>query len=574
MKSNQPVFTREAACQDCYRCLRECPIKAITVHDGMAAVDPNRCIFCGTCLGVCPVKAKTVRDDIPLAKLLLKKKQKVVVSLAPSHAVAFPQGVGHLAAGLRHIGFFAVEETAIGAYMISRELADFFAQKQATGGIPKLIISTACPAIVTLVQKHYPHLVPFLAPVCSPVAAHSKLIKSKYGPDTGIVFFGPCPAKKTEVGAEGCELDAVLSFNDLSLWFEHEQIDLSAQDPDGGDSVEPIPAAHGTLYPMEGGMVESIRSFGPHPSVEMQAYSGLESVIAVLDDLEPQSLTSPVFLDLLSCKGGCINGACMPETGRLLAKRAEVRKYADTINRLGAAPERLNVSMSFGVTPFEDQSFSSDQMRVALERIGKLTADDELNCSGCGYSSCRNFVRAMLQHRAEPDMCVSYMRSLALKKANALMLSMPAGAVIVNRELQLVECNSRFVQIVVPELVPHFAETGSLNKLSVATIPPLDKFFSAVLINNQSIPEKQIHLNNRIVSLSVFPIEPGRLAGGIVQDITQPTVHKEQIISKAREVSRRHLTMVQQIASLLGENAADSETLLNEIIACFTVEKE
>ncbi len=570
MESNQPVFTKEAVCQDCYRCLRECPVKAITVRNGMAAVELDRCIFCGTCIGVCPAQAKTVRDDLGIVKVLLAKKKQVVASIAPSHAVAFPYGKNVVSAAIRRLGFSAVSETALGAHIVSENIAHWLRSSYKNKTLPNLVISTACTAIVMLIRKHYPHLVPYLSQICSPVAAHSRYIKQKYGSDTGIVFFGPCPAKKAEIGEVGCELDAVLSFADLDKWLIDQSIDIGELRPAKNEAAEKLPGFGGALYPIEGGMIESIRSIDPLEPIEMLTVSGIDSVNALLTDLDPKNLAKPVFLELLSCKSGCINGICMPQAGQLLSKRTKIQVYAESLNDFSAASVSPDVFAKFTPLPFDDKEFGAEQLRFALERIGKHNHQDELNCGGCGYVSCRQFAQAMLQHRAEPAMCVSYMRSLALKKANALMQSMPAGVVLVDRELRIIECNLRFVQIAIPELVEHFKESQTLSDMNLSKLAPFCKYFSAVLATGQSIPEKQIKTRDRIISLSVFPIEPARLAGGIIQDITQPAVRKERIINQAREVSRRQLTMVQQIASLLGENAADSETLLSEIIASFS----
>lgn len=566
MKSNQPVFTREAACQDCYRCLRECPVKAIVVRNGMAAVDPDRCIYCGTCIGVCPAEAKTMRDDIPFVKMLLATKPRIMVSLAPSHTAAFPSGIGKLAAGLRLLGFSGVSETAVGAHLISKQLAEWIDAGHREGTLPKVILSTACTAVVTLIRKHHPHLVSALSPFCSPAAAHSRLIRQE-NPGTAVVFIGPCPAKKTEVGEAGCGIDAVISFNDLAQWFAAEHIDLDRLTP---EETGPVPGSHGALYPIEGGMIESIRAFASLPYMEMMTVSGLDSISAVLCDLNPSTLETPVFIELLACRSGCINGACMPDKGELLIKRHAVRSYADNLAKFAPTPAALNVESGFAPLTIPAKEYAPEKLHAALERVGKQTPDDELNCGGCGYPSCRNFARALLEDRAEPAMCVSYMRSLAMKKANAMIQLMPAGAVIVDQDLHIIECNLRFVQIASPDLAQHFQETKTIAGVGIPA--PFDKYFSAVLTTGESIPEKQVRLGDRIVSLSVFAIEAGRIAGGIVQDITEPAVHKEQIISRAREVSKRQLTMVQQIASLLGENAADSETLLSEIIGSFVSE--
>lgn len=84
MDSSSPVYTLENECHDCYKCVRQCSVKAIRVKNGHASVIPNKCIACGHCVEICPSRAKRVRDDVNKARSLLASGRDVYVSLAPS----------------------------------------------------------------------------------------------------------------------------------------------------------------------------------------------------------------------------------------------------------------------------------------------------------------------------------------------------------------------------------------------------------------------------------------------------------------------------------------------------------
>ncbi|MDY0152687.1 MAG: 4Fe-4S binding protein, partial [Candidatus Cloacimonas sp.] len=120
MNKLQPIYTEKTECQDCYKCVRECPVKAIKVVNGSAAVMAEACILCGRCTQVCPVGAKKIRDDLNEAKLLLASGKAVYVSLAPSFRTEFSGlATGKLINAMLSLGFAGVSETALGAQAVS-----------------------------------------------------------------------------------------------------------------------------------------------------------------------------------------------------------------------------------------------------------------------------------------------------------------------------------------------------------------------------------------------------------------------------------------------------------------------
>ena len=141
MNHSYPVYTIEAECQDCYKCVRHCPVKAIRVRDGHATVMPELCVACGKCVEVCPVKAKQVRNDTGRLRLLLAESAPVYASLAPSWVSEFTDITpGQLIRALKLLGFTGVSETALGAQLVSARVA-----KELDTGKPGLLRSSACP---------------------------------------------------------------------------------------------------------------------------------------------------------------------------------------------------------------------------------------------------------------------------------------------------------------------------------------------------------------------------------------------------------------------------------------------
>ncbi len=244
MNSQMPIYTERTRCQDCYKCVRQCPVKAIRVQNESAAVLPERCIYCGTCVNVCPVGAKKVRDDLFRAQLLVKRRARVVASLAPSFVAEFPDAApGAMVRALRALGFWGVSETALGAQQVSGACAEALARDPAG-----LAISSACPTVVELVRKYHPERLASVTRFLSPLLAHCRLLRQAYGEDLGIVFIGPCISKKLEADRNPRLLEAALTFADLRRWFAQQGIDPSLP-PGPEDVFIPEPARRGRSTP-------------------------------------------------------------------------------------------------------------------------------------------------------------------------------------------------------------------------------------------------------------------------------------------------------------------------------------
>ncbi len=586
-----PIYTELTECRDCYKCVRSCPVKAIQVRDGSAVVVKDRCIYCGACVDTCPSNAKKIRNDLGRVKQFLKSGRKVFCSLAPSVSSEFPNSVDSIVVALKRLGFFATSETAIGAALVSASIEAYADEHDGRCDW----ISTACPTVVQIVKKYYPSLVPSLSKVPSPLQCHSAYLRKLYGQDIGIVFIGPCIAKKIEADETPGFPDLALTFGELRTWLEEEHIDLDtiANELVGGKETVPpfLPSAAGksTLYPVEGGMIASL-TWGNDPfQTHAVAISGSEQVVSTLQGMVDDNQNSD-FLELLFCEGGCINGPGSA-TGRSSAsKKGLASRY--TRSRITVPQKTFSGDPSFVSellksgysliekagngnssvsSPLFGVSHSEQEIEHALHLLGKADKREELNCGGCGYNSCREMAIAYLDGMAEPEMCVTKMRKEAQSKMDVLLRTIPIGVVIVDYLLKIVDCNSGFLRLFSEVDFP--LEETALNMVAGL---PLERFVPfhekfREQFTYAKAEQYRLHYQDKFLRVTFFSVEKQRLVGALFEDITTPTVRRETVIKKAEDVIQKSLGTVQQIASLLGENAADTEIMLNSLIDAFKI---
>jgi len=566
MEQSSFIKTRKRECQDCNKCIRECPVKAIRVQDTCAQVVPELCILCGNCVLACPSNAKQVCDDLPSVKTLLKCKRAVIASLAPSFVAQFP-GVrpGQLIHALKKLGFFAVSETALGVQQVSAGVLSLMRSEP-----NRLWISSACPTVVDFICKYHPECVPLLCGVLPPLLAHCKMLRAYYGNDIAIVSIGPCVAEKREAEKHPGLLDVALTFEDLSYWLTEEKIDLASTPDMLEDHFEPEEAQEGTLFPIEGGMASGIAGSGEAGDLQFMAISGMSNVeqALTLKDISNWKSGQRVFFEMSACAGSCVNGPKAARDTSLARRRYGVIQYARPAGELPRQVS-LDIAHHYEAAPVIRNEYTELQLQEALRTVGKYSAEDELNCAGCGYDSCRDFARALIAGNAGRMMCASYTRKLAQKKAIALLQNMPSAVVIVDEDLKIIECNLNFVHLFAADA----EQSKDLEGSAIDAVIPFSSLFRRVLESGEDIVGHDIRYQRSILNTTVFTIEPHSVLCGIFQDITKPIFQKEQIIGRARDVIQKNLKTVQQIAYLLGENAADSEIILNSIVRSFSPEE-
>ncbi len=603
-----PIYTEKRECRDCYKCVRACPVKAIRVKDGSAVVCHELCIFCGKCVGVCPAHAKKIRDDVPQAKTLIRAKKRTYASLAPSFSAEFPGQEQEILEAIMNLGFSGISETALGAEAVSHAVDELLDDEKAH--FP--LISTACPTVVEAIQKYYPTLIPSLTPLHSPLGAHSQQLRNTYGDDIGIVFIGPCIAKKLEADKNEGLPDVAITFGELKKWFKTEGIDTTTfkkkttfefdlyggqmDPPFIGESTEmkpvafiPREATQTVGYAVESGMLATLAR---HPSLiqEGASVSGTQEVLAALDTLvdqiaipkdHVQTVSIPPFFEFLSCTGGCINGPGCAKEATSLLRRISSNHYTKNRIKTISADKKTNI---LAITTNEIRcNFNVDVEKTkkekivpkfaieqALTKLGKGKESERLNCGGCGYSNCEDFAVAFINGMAEAEMCVTNMRKQAQSKVDVLLRTLPMGVVIVDTKMNIIDCNSQFLKMF--SSVSYNAGEYELQKVSglrVDSFIDANRYFSRQFYQTADSEHITLNLPNFVVKATFFTIEPKRLVGALFQDVTKVVHRRDAVMRRAEEVIQKNLQSVQQIASLLGENAADTEIMLSSMIDLF-----
>lgn len=568
MDMMQPVYTEINNCQDCYKCIRECPVKAIKIESDRASIIKELCIYCGKCTLICPSGAKKVRDDVSRVKRMLRRNRPVYISLAPSFASEFSDyTTASLTAALKKLGFSGVSETALGAEVVTASTVAILRDSS-----PGVYISTACPSSVDYIRKYKPELTKSLVRLQSPLMAHAAMLRNWYGNEIRVVFIGPCVAKKTESDDFSTLIDAALTFNDLRHWLEEEGIFSELQTPEKSDVFIPVRAIDGTLYPLAGGMVGAIKSALGSAGVNYMQISGMSNIKGALAGLEAANADSKLFIELLVCEGGCINGPGASSKMGTILKNLKIENYRNTIckaeHSLDTTSTLPDIKTNYCIIQqaLPTKQWAEDDILEALKTAGKTSKDDELNCGGCGYNSCRDFAIAMLNDMAERQMCVSYMRKVATDKASVLLQRMPYGVVLVDDHLHIIESNRIFADLIGNDAAMLWEVKPGLQGADIRKMIGFHKVFSNVLSSGNDLIDRNIEDNARLFNLSVFTIQRHRIICGIIQDMHHPGLMQEDTLRKIKQVVQENMSTVQKVAYLLGENAARTEAMLTAVV--------
>lgn len=584
MNKLSAIYTEKNNCQDCYKCVKNCPVKAIKLEDNSASVIPELCIYCGKCTQVCPANAKKVRDDLPVVRQALKK-EKIIVSLAPSYLSEYENvETNKVIAAFKEAGFYGVSETALGAEKVALETKNWI-DKQENG----VYISSCCPSAVLLINKYYSEHSSAVAPILSPMVAHAKFLKEIY-PEAKVLFVGPCIAKKEEVTQYAEYIDYVLSFKDIKAFFEDIGIFFEFMKPTEDDVFIPIRANKGNLYPIDGGMltcmIDSINSdvdrinhnSNKKESIRYMTFSGVKNLKEIMRDFDSMKTNGKTFIEVMTCDGGCIKG---PET---ISKKSSASKRLNVLDKVSVEPRNeemlsklyeLDISTKYDfIKKIEKEEYSLNQIYEALKMVNKKSEADELNCGGCGYDNCREFAKALIAGKAENDMCISYMRKIAQDKTNILLKKMPSGIVIVNDKLKVVDANKNFADILGDEVKMIFEANPGLYGADITKLIPYHNLFSQVLETGVDIIEQDIRDGERYYTLSVFSVQNHSLVCGIIKNLHAPEVRKDLVLNRTKEVIMENMKVVQQIAFLLGENASYTESMLNSILESHSNDKD
>lgn len=553
----------KANCKNCYKCLRTCQVKAVKIKNDQAGIVEERCIGCGQCLVVCPQEARNIKSDLDDVKTAINQNRKVIASVAPSFVGAFNlQTAGNFVAALEHLGFNVIEETAVGA-----EIVAILYDKAIKENKQKNLITTCCPSANYLVDRYFPSLTKYLIPVVSPMLAHGKMLKQKYGYDSYVVFIGPCTAKKIEAVSfqHKGTIDAVLTFEELSKWIEEEQIDINSMQP---QDFKTAAGFEGQAFPLIGGVLDS---FSNSQKYEKLRVDGIAECMEVLKSIEDGNIEG-VCVEINVCSGGCLNGPGMPKHEKdFYLRQRRVKEYiskssAINIAKLKAVPKELDFKKIFIARPISKNSAPEAELKEILESMGKYESSDELNCGGCGYNTCREKAQAVYEGMAEMNMCMPYMRGKAESVTNVIFENTPNAIVFIDEKLNVKEINPTAQKI--------FAVSESFIKERPISIIMDEEPFKQVRDSKKSLLAQRVTYTNYGVVLlqNIMYLEKQNVILAIMSNITKEEKQrdelkrvKENAIDAAQRVIEKQMRVAQEIASLLGETTAETKVTLTKL---------
>jgi len=565
----QIIFTNKARCRDCYRCLRNCPVNAIRLKDGQAAVEPERCILCGLCLKECPQGAKQFRRDVEKVKKLLRDNEKVAVSIAPSFPSIFEEWeTERIPSVLRKLGFGYVSETAEAAFFVARESEKYFSAKNSG-----MFLSTACPAFINYMEKYQPDNVKNLVPVVSPMIAHAKRLKEKLGKKSKVVFIGPCLAKKGEAERSAYEgiVDAVLTFTELLEWIDEDGIDLKMLE--ASDFDEKV-IGDARLFPLTGGMSKTASLEADNFNTSVFSLSGMNEIRDAICSFEKTD--SNILIEPLVCAAGCVSGPGLPKTHYIYSRKEKVISYAKKKHTLefDGVENLTDLRTSFSNdSAIIEKEFTEEEIRQTLERTGKLHKEDQLNCGACGYTSCMDNAKAILMGMLEYDSCIPYMRRLAEQRTDRIIETTPNGIVILNSELEILHMNPAFKKF--------FMCTNSVIGKRISYLMDPEPFIKLTASEKNKIEVTVKHENYHLTCHQLlYKLPEEKQYVGIFVNITKNLADaakldslREKTINQAQELLDHQIEMAQNLAKLLGESTAKGEELVENLLKLTQDEK-
>lgn len=551
---------KKSNCKNCYKCIRHCPVKAIRFSGNQAHIIGNECILCGQCFVVCPQNAKEIVDETEKVKVLIQSDDPVVVSLAPSFVANYDGvGINAMREALKKLGFYDVEETAIGATIVKKEYERMLREEER-----EILITSCCHSVNLLIQKYFPAELQYLADVMSPMQAHCMDIKKRY-PKAKTVFIGPCVAKKDEAEHYEGIVDAVLTFEELTNWLKEERIELKEEMDFETDS-------RARFFPTTGGVLKTMEQ--DISGYTYMALDSIENCVAALKDIESGKIQK-CFIEMSACSGSCIGGPVMEKYHRSPIKDyMAIASFAGTKDFQIDAPKSSELKKNFLFIEHKLGLPSETEISSVLRQMGKFKPSDELNCGSCGYNTCREKAVAICQGKAEISMCLPYLKDKAENFSDTIVKNTPNGLIVLNENLEVQQINESARKIMNIR-----SASDVLGDQVIRILDP--SVFMNVMTSGKDVRDQRVYLAEykRYVEQTVVYDKESHLLVGIMRDVTDEEKEREkkesisrQTVEVADKVVDKQMRIVQEIASLLGETAAETKIALAKLKESITNE--
>lgn len=549
---NSCIQFKPSNCRNCYKCIRHCPVKSIRFENNQAHIVHDECILCGECFVVCPQNAKEIRNDVDKVKEVIKSGRPVYASVAPSFVGNYDgANITMFANALKKAGFLQMPRKLLGANIVKNEYERMIERNDSN-----VIISSCCHSINTLIQKYYPAALPFLAHVMSPMQAHCKEIKKAH-PDAFTVFIGPCISKKDEADKYPEFVDAVLTFEELTGWFNEKEVKIEYCE-------DQSPKGRSRLFPTTGGILRSMKR--NHDICTYISVDGVENCKNAIQDIIDGKVNR-CFIEMSACVGSCIGGPAMDKRKSPIGDFMRVDEYAGNDDFVMDIPASEELTKEMKYIGINRQKPGSKAIEEILKKMGKNSPADELNCGSCGYETCRDKAMAVYFGKSDINMCMPYLIEKAESFSDTIIKNTPNAIFVLNESLEIQQMNKTAREMFNIKNIHDV-----LNEPVVRILDPLP--FVNVLNDGVNIRDKKVYLAeyNKYVEQTIILDRSYHIMICFMRDVTEEELqkNKKETMSKntvdiADKVIEKQMRVVQEIASLLGETTAETKIALTKL---------
>lgn len=562
-KRDQIMRLKDADCKNCYKCVRFCPVKAISLTEDQATIEEDRCIYCGKCYMVCPQDARDLISDLDRVKWMIKRGEKVYVSIASAFSTYFrTTSLKAMGAVLKKLGVTRVEETAVGANRVIQEYT-----KILENGEHKNLIGTMCPSTNFLIQKYFPNLVEWMVPVDTPLEAHAKMMRSAYGDDIRVVGIGACLAhhRLSDVTQEGRLIDAYITYEELKQWMKESGVEIAEEDPE----TYPVSNYRGRYVEEDGGLFRALPNNVKY-LYKLWEVNGASRTREMLAGMSNEH-TENYFIAVSACANSCLGGPIvrLAHKDTFESKDRWLRSIKEGMEHSGLNPseeQQVDVRKEFKPLPIKKARPTKEDVDYFLSLIGRSKKEDRLDCGGCGYNTCLEKAVAVFEGMADPFMCIPQSRDKAEAKSNLMFDNSPSGVVVLDKAFNILEVNpvAQGILGISPD------DRGKHN---------MTEFVDEEFLEKSSMKEVKSTHNRmfcdkiqKLLDLTYFKITGHDIAMVVIDDKTEiaEKIEEERRIRKetlgvTQKVVEKQMIIAQEIASLLGETTAETKLALNRL---------
>ncbi len=439
------IYTNEN-CTGCNRCISVCPVgvanHAITLEDGSCRieVDETKCIDCGECFKVCQHEARAYGDDCETFFSDLAKGNKISVIVAPAFIANYPREYKKVFGYLKGKGVNHIYSVSFGADITTWGYLKYITEHNFTGGI-----SQPCPAVVSYIEKYMPELIPKLVPIQSPMMCTAIYIKKYLKLEDKLAFLSPCIAKRVEINDENNH-----HYVDYNVTYQHLMEKIGRAYENCKEASDEIEHGFGSIYPTPGGLRENVEHFlGKEEMIRQvegtrHAYKFLKDYLERIKGKKPQ----PFLVDILNCEMGCIFGTATEKernTEDVLFEMNNLRnRYKSEMVKKGLKkqerspwakelpPEKrlecfnaqfkdLNINdfiREYSNKRIHVEQPSERELDTIFKEMHKYTREDRsVNCSACGYDTCKAMASAIFNGVNMKENCIHFVKDqLSIEK--------------------------------------------------------------------------------------------------------------------------------------------------------------